>query len=460
MGALEGISTTDRNYLERSIGRLLLKADEPYPINSVEESDTEDGKQYTLQIKGLSTFPQGSFGRNYTELEEFKIDILGSKATLSAVSMEKLSDGDGSADYIFTYLDMTLVREGEGPMPVAPLPEGFIRVDGVEYQEIDDEENNVAVARIPDDMTHLTVPATVESSGKKYNVTQIKLSSVNAVNIKEVTLEANPLLNHIEMPQIENLYIQESPSQWAQKNFTVGRPEDERYYNGIERAQTVYFNGEKVEHITFGEDLAYVGVNSFTNMKQLKRVTFLGYPKIAEYAFWGTGIKRIDSKELAPALKTGQLGINYNADIYIGGKKLTVLVIPDKIGKLSNSSIICKSVEYLYIPKSSDVYLDYYALVLTGLKAAYIDKEDPPMRSAVWDEDGDYPFPGIFGPYVMINHSEHPDPDFYIYIPGNAYNNYKEGSSWYEMIHSFSKKYWYNVAPFDFGKDKLPFPVK
>ena len=400
---------------------------------------------------------------NYPHAQDFNLSSDGKTAQLFIDDLTISSPHNpenGGTNYSF-YL--TTGRDGEVEPPVS---KSDVTIDGITYRR---EKSGISVVRIDD--TDAVIPATVMHEGESCPVTRIDLTSNNAPYLSTLTLEKNPLLTRINIPAIDELDIQESPTEWCQKNFYYFWDNSEDPYypekifrpsNGISKAATVKFNGKRITDLTLEADAKRIGDASFAGMKQLKSVTILGEPLMGEYPFKGNQMKveKVDAPNIAYALRQRVFGQFDNADfsLCISGEQLTALVIPDKIGTLQSNTVVNNRIEYLYIPATSDVFLKHEALVLRGLKGAYIDKAEPPMDGFSLRETGDYyafdlKHPGLW-PRLK---------GFSYFVPTAVYSDYQNNpqNPWHSVTEfhneQFKLDYDYQVTGFDFASEKLPF---
>lgn len=134
---------------------------------------------------------------------------------------------------------------------------------------------------------------------------------------------------------------------------------------------------------------------------------------------------------------------------------------------LERKTVVNDKIEYIYIPASSKVFLEREAIRCGGLKGAYVNKTTPPMDGFRLKDYGATKFDSMFDwPGIEPGQGENGHVGFSYYIPTSVYNDYVKNpkNPWYDVTaYDFDDihiHYKYKVSSFDFGKDKLPFPVK
>lgn len=214
---------------------------------------------------------------------------------------------------------------------VSPPTSTDIILDGVTYHRDEDAMIVTAISG-----AKATIRASVSCGGENLPVTEIKVPYSNAKKLSILTIEKKPNLKNIDIPEIDELWIQESPQEWCQKDFPLWQQLIDPGYNiyawrsdnGIFYAKKVFFNGKALTEIVIGADAEKIGDGAFNGLKQLQSVKIVGRPKIGKYAFAGCpDVSKVDAPDTEYALRQKLFGMFDTADYmpYIGGKQMTVL---------------------------------------------------------------------------------------------------------------------------------------
>lgn len=221
----------------------------------------------------------------------------------------------------------------------------------------------------------ITVPKSVEYSGKTFTITSIESSTFSKSVLGTLTIPENVIKARISASSVEKLVVEDSKT--PLEEFSASKVVEAYVGRDVSAYWSYSFSSTSIRKIVFGDKVTFIGNNFCSDCNQLNSVTLSdGIINIGKYAFQnclslieitGKGVETIQGGAFDnctslesfdfPNLKTIDNGDSqwgtYRWGVFQNCKSLKNVVLPQGLFSIGTMAFMgCESLESITIPAS------------------------------------------------------------------------------------------------------------